>query len=137
MLTYWQELHFRIPLDQCFYYYNVVVISKLLTLKTNSNRNYGKIINQPSLVAQKRNAERPLIRNPILSWVLPRIEIHLLPTTFNNRLTSNLHPHGESHEKRLPEDADAKASWGFYILWRLIFYKYGILGFITYLQRIQ
>jgi hypothetical protein len=34
----------------------------------------------------------------------------MLPATFNNRLTFNLHLHGESHEKGLPEDADVKAS---------------------------
>ena len=53
------------------------------------------------------------IRNPILSWVSSRIEIHLLLAKIKNQSLWTLNIREESHEKGLPEDADAKASKGF------------------------
>jgi hypothetical protein len=53
-----------------------------------------------------------LIRNPILSWVSSRIEIHLLLATFKNQSLLTLNFRGESHDKGFSEDADVRATEG-------------------------
>jgi len=73
-----------------------------------------------SPIAQKRNVEPHLIRlvglirNLILSWVSAWTEIQLPSATSKFQPLLTLNFRGESHDKGLPENADAKASEGFY-----------------------